>query len=97
MNELSKQMGLAKSTMTRVVNNMVRGGWIERVRDQGDRRLVNVRLTQQGMEMAEKLGASSQEYIERILNHIPEEKISQVVKSLRWIVKSVQKGVQKEG
>jgi DNA-binding MarR family transcriptional regulator len=97
MNELSKQMGLAKSTMTRIVNNMVRGGWIERVRDQGDRRLVNVRLTQQGMEMAEKLGASSQEYIKRILNHIPEEKISQVVKSLRWIVKSVQKGVQKEG
>jgi MarR family transcriptional regulator, organic hydroperoxide resistance regulator len=94
MNELSRQMGLAKSTMTRIVNNMVRGGWIERVKDQGDRRLVNVRLTRKGREMAKTLGVSSQDYIQRILKHIPLGKIPQVVESLKWIVKSLGKEVQ---
>jgi DNA-binding MarR family transcriptional regulator len=94
MNELSRQMGLAKSTMTRIVNNMVREGWIEQVKNQQDRRLVNVRLTQKGKKMAETLGVSSQEYVQRILKHIPSERIPQVVESLKWIVKSVEKEVQ---
>ena len=96
MNELSRQMGLAKSTMTRIVNNMVREGWIEQVNDPKDRRLVNVHLTQRGRRMAERLGLSSQEYVQRILRHIPSEKMPQVLESLQWIVKSIGKEVQEE-
>ncbi len=93
MNELSRQLGLAKSTITRIVNNMVRVGWIDQAKDQRDKRWVNVRLTQEGKKMAEKLGHSSREYVQRILKHIPEEKVPQVVKSLEWIVKSVGKEI----
>ena len=96
MNELSRQMGLAKSTMTRIVNNMVRGGWIEQVKDPKDRRLVNVQLTRRGRRMAGRLGLSSREYVERILGHLPSEKIPQVLESLQWIIKSVRKEVQEE-
>lgn len=96
MNELSRQMGLAKSTVTRIVNNMVRGGWIKRVKDREDQRLVNVRLTRKGRGMGEKLGVSSQDYVQRILKHIPREEISQVVESLRWIVNSVEKEIRGE-
>jgi DNA-binding MarR family transcriptional regulator len=96
MNELSRQMGLAKSTMTRIVNTMVREGWIEQVKDPSDRRLVNVQLTQKGKRMAERLGVSSQEYVQRILRHIPSEKIPQVLDSLQWIVKSVGKEVEED-
>lgn len=91
MNELSKQMGLAKSTMTRVVNNMVRKGWIMRTKDQEDSRLVNIRLTWKGKEMAEKLDVSSQEYVQRVLNHISSEKIPQVLQCLEWVVQSLKK------
>jgi DNA-binding MarR family transcriptional regulator len=89
-------MGLAKSTVTRIVNNMVRGGWIKRVKDREDQRLVNVRLTRKGRGMGEKLGVSSQDYVQRILKHIPQEEISQVVESLRWIVNSVEKEIRGE-
>jgi MarR family transcriptional regulator, organic hydroperoxide resistance regulator len=91
MNELSKQMGLTKSTMTRIVNNLVRDGWVEQAREQRDRRLVSVRLTQKGKEMAETLNLSSRDCIERILKHIPQEKVGQVVESLKWIVQSIEK------
>ena len=59
MNELSRQMGLAKSTMTRIVNTMVRRGWIERMRDRGDKRRVSVRLTAEGRKMSDNVTRSS--------------------------------------
>jgi MarR family transcriptional regulator, organic hydroperoxide resistance regulator len=93
MIELSKQMGLTKSTMTRIVDNLVRDGWVEQVKDQRDRRQVSVRLTQKGKEMAEKLNDSSRDWIGRILKHIPQEKMDQMVESLRWIVQSIEKEV----
>jgi len=97
MNELSRQMGLAKSTLTRMVTTMVRHGWMEQAKDDRDRRLVNVRLTRTGREMAEALGVSSRDYVQRILKHIPGEKIPQVIESLGWLLKSVENEIQKEG
>jgi DNA-binding MarR family transcriptional regulator len=94
MNELSRQMGLAKSTMTRIVNTMVRKGWLDRKRDQGDRRRVNVRLTAEGRAMSENVNHSSRAYVQRILKHLPAEKIPQLVESLNLVVRSVGKEIQ---
>ena len=94
MNELSRQMGLAKSTMTRIVNTMVRRGWLERKRDQRDKRWVSVRLTAEGRKMSENVTRSSREYVRRILKHLPAEKIPQLVESLNLVVRSVEKDAQ---
>ena len=94
MNELSKQMGLAKSTMTRIVNTMVRKGWIERKKEEGDKRLVSVFLTSEGKKMTGNLNQSSKEYVQRILKNLPQEKIPELVESLMWIVRSVEKEVR---
>ncbi len=94
MNELSRQMGLAKSTMTRIVNTMVRRGWLERKRDQRDKRWVSVRLTAEGRKMSENVNRSSREYVQRILKHLPAEKIPQLVESLNLVVRSVEKDAQ---
>ena len=91
MNELSRRMGLAKSTMSRVVNTMVRKGWLERERDCGDKRLVSVRMTSEGNKMMKKMNGSSREYVQRILKSLPPEKIPQVIESLRWVIHSTEK------
>lgn len=51
MNQLSERMSLARSTMTRVVDTLVRDGILERVRDREDRRLVEVQLTEKGKDL----------------------------------------------
>jgi DNA-binding MarR family transcriptional regulator len=94
MNELSRQMGLAKSTMTRIVNTMVRKGWIERKKEEGDKRRVSVCLTLDGKKMTENLNQSSKEYVQRILKNLPQEKIPEVVESLKWIIRSVEKEIR---
>lgn len=48
MNELSEAMGVANSTMTRMVDQLVRKGLVQRRPDDEDRRMVQVRLSEQG-------------------------------------------------
>ena len=96
MNELSRRMGLRKSTMTRVVNNMVRKGWIERGKDPEDGRLVHVRLTRKGRTLASTLDAASADCVERILNSIPPAEIPRIIDSVRWIVKSTETELQRQ-
>ena len=47
MNELSKRLALATSTMTRMIDNLVKEGLVERKPDFADRRLVMVHLTKE--------------------------------------------------
>ena len=95
MNELSKQMGLAKSTMTRVVDNMVREGWIERTKTSGDNRRVSVRLTRRGKELAAKMEVSSQGAVQDIFKYIPSSQLPGVVESMKRVVQAMEKGAQK--
>ena len=95
MNELSKQMGLAKSTMTRVVDNMVREGWIERAKTSGDNRRVSVRLTRRGKGLAEKMDVSSQGAVQDIFKYIPSSQLPGVVESMKRVVQAMEKGAQK--
>ncbi len=90
MNDLSRKMGLAKSTMTRIVNTMVRRGWLERDRDEGDKRRVSVHMTRRGRTVAQKMTQSSKAYVRRIVKNLPPDKIPQVMESLRWIIRSTE-------
>ena len=43
--------------------------------------------------MTENLSQSSKEYVQRILKNLPEEKIPEVIESLKWVIRSVEKEV----
>lgn len=96
MNEISQQMGLAKSTVTRIVDTMVRKGWVERNRGRGDHRRVHIRLTAKGREMVAETDRSSREYVKLILNHIPSGRRAEVMESLRLMITSIEKGLRRE-
>jgi DNA-binding MarR family transcriptional regulator len=49
--ELGKNTRVKKSTITDMVDRLERDGFAERVRDNGDRRIVKVRLTAKGKKM----------------------------------------------
>jgi DNA-binding MarR family transcriptional regulator len=48
MKELAKQVGVRQSTMTVMVDKLIKKGYVERFGSEADRRVVNVRLTDQG-------------------------------------------------
>ena len=85
--QTAESLGLDTSTVTRVVDVLVRDGLLRRARDEKeDRRRVYVSLTARGRSMAEKLEKCSDLYTERILERIPAERREDVLHALRVLV-----------
>jgi DNA-binding MarR family transcriptional regulator len=91
MNELSDKMNLNTSTMTRILDNLVRDKYIIRDRDEADRRIVVVRLTESGSEMALKLRDSVNEYYRKIIENIPEGQLDSVLNSVNLLQSAFEK------
>ena len=89
MNELSKNLGVTVSTMTRGIDVLVRNEVVERVDSPGDRRKVCIRLTEKGTELAVKLRQCTDAYSRQLLTRIPADKHDQVLESLQLISQAV--------
>jgi DNA-binding MarR family transcriptional regulator len=90
VHELSERMGLETSTVTRLVDGLVRDGLARRARDEeGDRRRVFVSLTDSGDELAERLESCADEYCERILAGIPAKRREDVYQALELLVQAI--------
>ena len=88
--DLAGAMALDTSTVTRVVDVLVRDGLVGRARDEkGDRRQVYVSLTARGNRLAKKLEASADEYCERILERIPQDRREDVLQALLLVVTAI--------
>lgn len=88
MNELSEKMKLDSSTMTRVIDKLVRDELIKRERDKEDRRIVLVILTDKGREAADILNSSVNQYYKKIISNIPEGKVDEVLNAVNILLKA---------
>jgi DNA-binding MarR family transcriptional regulator len=88
--DLARDLGLDTSTITRVVDVLVRDGMARRARDEKrDRRRVFVSLTGRGRALATKLERCADDYSERILKRIPAEMREDVIHTLRVLVDAI--------
>ena len=89
MNELSQELGLAISTLTRIVDVLVRDDIVCRNPSQHDRRKVCICLTEKGKELARKLQNCSEQFWSKIYNAIPEIKQMQVTENLNKLLQAI--------
>jgi DNA-binding MarR family transcriptional regulator len=88
--DLAERLGLDTTTVTRVVDVLVRDGLVRRVRDEkGDRRRIFVSLTARGRGLAEKLEGCADAYCQRILARIPASKREDVMSAFRLLVRAI--------
>lgn len=90
MNELSQCQGVTLSTMTRVVDVLVRDGVVRRESSPGDRRKVCIGLTEEGKNLAQKLKKCTEAYTKEILDQIPVNMQGQVVESIELLIKAIE-------
>lgn len=90
MKELSRQMGVTISTMTRVIDILVRDGLVTRKENPDDRRKVCIDLTGKGRTMASKLKKCSLDYSMAIFKKIPEEERQKVFEALELLNKAIE-------
>ncbi len=91
MNELSEKMNLNTSTMTRIINNLVRDKYIQRAQHEGDRRIVIVELTEKGLDMANQLELSIIDYYKKIVANLPPGQINDVLKAVSLLIDAFDK------
>jgi DNA-binding MarR family transcriptional regulator len=90
MNDLSRQMGVTISTMTRIVDILVRDNIVTRRENPGDRRKVCIDLTENGQTLAKKLQKCSLDYSKTIFDRIPEEEREKVCEALELLNNAVE-------
>lgn len=61
LSALSERMSAKNSTITGLVDRMERGGLVERVRSDRDRRVILIRLTNHGRNLARSIPVTSME------------------------------------
>ena len=90
MNELSRHQGVTLSTMTRVVDVLVRDGVVKRIASPEDRRKVCIELTETGEDLAGQLKQCTEDYTGKILDQIPKNKRNQVIESMELLIKGIE-------
>jgi len=70
VSDLSKNLGVALSTMTELVNRLVKKQFIKKTKDLKDHRVVWVNLTKKGLEIIQEINRKKQEHILSILEKL---------------------------
>lgn len=88
-NELSTRLSLEKSTVSRLVKILERRGWLQRSRNEADRRVMQLTLTDAGQRAADQLATARREKFDRILSAIPKAQQAVVLDSLNILVEAI--------
>jgi DNA-binding MarR family transcriptional regulator len=91
MNDLSERMNLDCSTMTRVVDLLVRDGWLERRRGSDDGRKRLVYLTAGGSSMASRIREDIEAYYREVLSNLPEGRVDEVLGAAMLLQEALRK------
>jgi len=86
MYELSERMNLNTSTMTRIVDKLVRDKFLFRERHEDDRRIVIVKLTEEGKLSALQLRDSINQYYKKIITNLPTGHVTDVLNSVSLLL-----------
>ena len=94
MNELSQELGLAMSTLTRIIDVLVKNEIVMRQQSTQDRRKVCVELTDKGKDLAEKLKVCGEKFWQKIIDEIPREKMDEIANNLQILLNALEKAEQ---
>ena len=81
--ELAKQYGIDASAVTRLLDRLEKRDLLVRVRSQDDRRVVKLRLTEQGRVYAQRLPALYEEVLDKLLRDFSSTEVGLLKSMLR--------------
>jgi DNA-binding MarR family transcriptional regulator len=85
MKELSEALSLTSSTMTRMIDNLVKEGLVERGHEPRDRRLVIVKLTNEGKRLTDNIKVYKEKYFKSVMDNV-ESDGKEMASSLKTLI-----------
>ena len=96
LTELSARMKAKNSTLTGIIDRMQRDGLVERARSDEDRRVVLIRLTPRGRDLAAAVPVASMEIFSHALQSLTNEERATLRKLLRKVSDAVRTEVSRQ-
>ena len=90
MGELASQLGLTESAATRLVDRLVKMNLVRRDRDETDRRVVRVRLSPYGRQLAELVFERREARFQRVLSRLSKADQDSLIRGLTALLKVFQ-------
>lgn len=87
VSDLARKMYLHPATVVGILDRLETRTLVERVRSKKDRRVVEVKLTEQGVQMVENSPEVAQGLFMAGLESLPERKLGKIAESLKQLVK----------
>lgn len=80
VSDLGGSLTLSKSSATQLIERLVKAGFLERVHDEQDRRIVRLTITKLGKQEYEALKQKMLEKVTGIFSNLPEEDIKELIR-----------------
>lgn len=87
--DLAKRLRLDKSTVSRLVRQLEKRKWIQRMSAPSDGRVLLIRLTPKGRRAAQRLAAARRSKFDRLLEAIPSKQRAEVMNALTTLVEAM--------
>lgn len=88
MKDLAKKIDKDKSTVTALVDKLIKLGYVKKSRDEKDNRIVFVTLTESGRNLKPMFDSISHDLIEKIYKDIPQAEKEALILTLEKIKKN---------
>ena len=85
MKELAEKINKDKSTITALVDKLIKQGYVEKTRDIEDNRVVFVTLTEKGKKLKPMFDAISQDLLSMVYKDISQNEKEELIKTLKKI------------
>lgn len=92
--QISECTQLSYSTVSGIIDRLERDGWLERVRDETDRRIVWIRRTSKIEAEKEKLHFFQESFYENLLADLNQEELDTIIRSLDLLTTYLEKKVE---
>jgi len=89
MKELAENLQLSLGTVTGIIDRLIKAGFVERYRDDRDRRVVRVKLTKEGKKVLQKAMRKRKERLINILEKVDEADFKVFVESFKKLLAMV--------
>ena len=96
MKDISGKLSIAPGGATYIIDSLIKAHLVERYRIDEDRRIVYIRLTEEGHKKLDDLRDAKRETWEHILADVPSEELEELVRGMNIVKKFVLRIREKE-
>src|SRR5207245_1405480 len=90
MTDLANYLKLSSSSTTQLIERMVHSGYVARINDEHDRRVVHISVTKQGLEKLQQMKEEKRNNMKKLFSKIEKKDVIELIRIQEKILHNLQ-------